>query len=220
MEKIEEQYQIIIETYPKTIIINNLITHVKIPINNGNFIEIDYKNYPKKPKVRLINKKGQVYKRLEKSIPTLNSWNAKNSPLIIELISQIRAFINNLSLKEVIIKKELLEGILGLCREHHPKEILGLLRVEREIVTEFILPPGALNSTISGVFFPNRIPYDLSLQGSVHSHPSGNPNPSSQDLNSVFKKMRFNFIIGYPYNLFNMKCFDRDGKEINYRIID
>ena len=220
MDYIEEQYQNIIEQYPNTIIVENLITHVKIPIKNGNFIEIDYGNYPKKPNVFLINQKGEINKKIANLIPSLNTWKRKNAPMITEIINEIFTFLNNLELNEIIIRKELLDGIFGLCREHHPREILGLLRVEGNIVMEFILPPGALTSTSSGVFFPSRIPFDLTLKGTVHSHPSGNPYPSSKDLESIFKKMQFHFIIGYPYNLNSTKCFDRNGHEIIFKIIN
>jgi len=220
MDNLEEQYQNIIEYYPNAILFNNLITHLKIPIKNGNFIEIDYKNYPKKPQVVLINQKGEINKKIEHMVPSLSTWKRKNPPMIKEIINEIIIFINNLALNEVIIRKELLNGIFGLCKEHHPREILGLLRVDEHVVTEFILPPGALTSTSSGVFFPNRIPFDLSVKGTVHSHPTGNPIPSSKDLESIFKKMQFHFIIGYPYNLNKTKCFDRNGNEIIFKIIN
>ncbi|MFX1277405.1 MAG: Mov34/MPN/PAD-1 family protein [Promethearchaeota archaeon] len=219
MENLKEQYQNIIEHYPNVILVDNLITHLKIPIKNGSFIEINYSNYPKKPQVILINQKGEMNKKIENIIPSLYLWKRKKAPMIIEIINDIIIFINNITLNEIFIKKELLNGIFGLCQEHHPNEILGLLRVEGNIVTEFILPPGALTNTSSGVFFPNRIPFDLSLKGTVHSHPTGNPNPSSKDLQSIFKKMQFHFIIGYPYNLNCTKCFDRKGNEINFKTI-
>jgi len=219
MDYIEEQYQKIIEAYPNAVIIDNFISHVKIPINNGSFIDIDYKNYPKKPKVSLINAKGQIYKKLNNFIPTLSSWKTKKALGIIEVINDIVTVISNIASNKITIKKELLYGILALCREHHPREILGLLRAEGSTVTEFILPPGALTSASSGVFFPDRIPFDLSLKGTIHSHPSGNPNPSPKDLESIFKKMPFHFIVGHPYTLSNTKCFDRVGNEINFTLI-
>ena len=45
MEKIEEEYQKIIETFPNAIAVNNFISHVKIPIKNESFIDIEFKNY-------------------------------------------------------------------------------------------------------------------------------------------------------------------------------
>ena len=218
MEKIKKQYQKIIECYPSVIIVDELITHVKIPIKNGNFIEIDYSNYPKKPKVVLINKMGEINKKIENMVPTLRVWKRKNAPMITEIINEIINLINEITLNKIFIRKELLNGIFGLCQEHHPNEILGLLRMDGNMITEFILPPGALTSTSSGVFFPNRIPFDLSIKGTVHSHPTGNPNPSPTDLESIFKKMQFHLIIGYPYNVKKTKSFDMNGNEIDFEV--
>jgi len=217
---IEEQYQEIVKAFPNVILVNDMISRINIPIINNSFIDIAYAKYPKRPKVYLINSNKQVYKRLDLLISSLTTWKKNNAPTIVELINEILVYINGMTSKEITIKRGLLNGILALCREQHPREILGLLRVDKGIVTEFILPPGALTSNISGVFFPNRIPLDPSLEGTIHSHPSGNPNPSLQDLNDVFKKKRFHLIVGYPYNLNKIKCFDRNGNELNFKIIN
>ncbi|MFX1590984.1 MAG: Mov34/MPN/PAD-1 family protein, partial [Promethearchaeota archaeon] len=120
----------------------------------------------------------------------------------------------------VKIKRELLDGFLALCRENHPKEFLGILKMENNIFTEFILPPGAITSRTSGVFFQNRLPINRYYQGSIHSHPSGTLFPSLQDLNSVFKGYKFHFIVGFPYTLNNIKCFEKDGTELQFKVIN
>jgi len=218
MEKIEPQYEKIILKFPETILIDNLITHVRIPLKNNNYLDINYKNYPKKPKIKLINSEDQIYSKLDSMLPSLKNW-GKEKPLdIVNLIDDVIRFIKNLESREVAIKKELLMGILALCRDQHPREILGLLRIENGITTEFILPPGALRSEQSGVFFPNRLGIDPTLEGTVHSHPSGLPLPSAEDL-KLFRKYRFNFIIGFPYNLNGIKCYDANGAEIKFEII-
>ncbi|MBN1803328.1 MAG: Mov34/MPN/PAD-1 family protein [Candidatus Lokiarchaeota archaeon] len=213
---IENQYLAILAEFPKAITIDNTIYHLKIPIQSKSFIEVDFRNYPKKPKLHLINSTGETFRKMDQAISSLGSWKTKNFPNVVNVIREI--FIK-LSRKGIVIKNELLQGILALCREHHPEEFLGLLRVENDIVTEFILPPGALTSKTSGVFFPHKIPLDLTLQGTIHSHPTGNPYPSNQDLNGIFKSMRFNFIVGHPYELWNVKCFDRNGKELEFETI-
>ena len=85
---------------------------------------------------------------------------------------------------------------------------------------EYILPPGAITSNTSGLFIPSRLGFDSTLNGSIHSHPSGNPNPSIIDINNVFKTKEFNFIVAYPYNLSSIKCFNNKGREIEFRILD
>lgn len=221
MEVIEEQYQKVIEAFPNTILVKNFISHLKIPLMNDVFLDVDYSKYPKRPKVILTNPNGQVYKKLDMMISSLRSWKKKDAISIVELISEILAFIEGMKLSAITIKKDLINGILALCREHHPREILGLLRVDKGIVSEFILPPGALTSDSSGVYSPRRIPFDPSIEGTVHSHPTGNPNPSQTDLKGVFMKKRFHIIVGYPYNSLNcVKCFDQKGNSIKLQVID
>ncbi len=221
MEKIEEQYQKIINSYNDVELIENSISHIRIKLPNNLSLDITYHNYPKKPKINLIKPNGQIFKNLDKMVSTLKTWKKNSPPSILNLINEIKEFIKNVGSNEIIIKKELIEGLLAICRHQHPREILGLLRVEKNMVSEFILPPGATTNESSGVFFPGRIPMDPSLEGTVHSHPSGNPNPSQIDLETVFRTKRFHFIMGYPYNNINcVKCFDQLGNELKFKIIN
>ena len=221
MDIIEEQYQKVIEAFPNTILVNDFISHVKIPLINEVFLDIDYSKYPKIPKVKLTKSDGQVYRKVDRNISSLMSWNKKNTISIVELITEILAFIEGMRSNTVRINKDLINGILALCREHHPREILGLLRVDKGIISEYILPPGALTTNKSGVYSPSRIPSDPSLEGTVHSHPTGNPNPSPTDLKHIFMKFRFNIIVAYPYfDLNSVKCYDQKGKIIKLQIID
>jgi len=215
----EEEYSKIISTYPEARMLDNYIYHLEIPLKANIFLEIDYKKYPKRPKVKLRKSNGESFKNLERMISTLNNWKSKNPPSIVELINDLVVFIHSFESQEILIKNQLVEGIFGICRTLHPREILGLLRVNNGIVIEYILPPGAITSETSGVFFPSRIPMDASLQGTIHSHPSGNPYPSAADLESVFKTKRFHFIAAYPYNLNFFKAFDQRGNEIKFRIV-
>jgi proteasome lid subunit RPN8/RPN11 len=219
MELIEEEYKKIIETFPNVSIVNGFIYHIKIPLINDVYLNIDFKKYPKRPKVILTKSNGEIYSNL--MIGSLMNWKKKNAISIIELIKEIQNFVEGMQTKKILIKKELLKGLLTLSRDQHPKEILYLLRIHNGVADEFILPPGAITSNSSGVFFPSRIPFDSSIGGTVHSHPSGNLNPSMGDLKGVFQKKNFHFIIGYPYNdLSCVKCFDRLGNEITFQVIE
>lgn len=218
MEIIEEEYKKIVETFSNVSIVNNLIYYIKIPLINDVYLIINFKKYPKRPKVILEKSNGEIYNNL--MIDALTNWKKKNAISIVELIEEIQNFIERMQIKKVLIKKELLAGLLALCRDQHPKEILCLLRIQDGIANEFILPPGAVTSVSSGVFFPSRIPFDSSIEGTAHSHPSGNLHPSEGDLRGVFQKKNFHFIIGYPYSNFScVKCFDRKGNEIPFQIV-
>jgi len=219
-KEIEIQYQNILEHYPNLVIIENKITHIKIELIQGIILEIDYSKYPKKPKVKLINQTGKAYKKLSNEVNSLQNWRRDKTKSILLVINEIILILKDLQSNIVKIKKELLIGFLALCRAHHPKEFLGILKMDKNVFTEFILPPGAVTSRTTGVFFPGRIPINRDYQGTIHSHPSGNVIPSLQDLNSVFKGNRFHFIVGFPYNLNNIKCFDRNGTELQFKVIN
>jgi len=193
------QYQNIIEHFPNTETIENLISHIKIELIKGIMLEIDYSKYPKKPKVKLINQSGTVYKKLNNDITSLKNWKTIKTKSILNVINEIIYILEDLQSNT---------------------EFLGILKMDKNVFTEFILPPGAITSRNSGVFFPGRIPLNRYYQGTIHSHPSGNLSPSLQDLNSVFKGNRFHFIVGFPYNLNNIKCFDKNGTELQFKVIN
>ncbi len=223
MEILEEEYQKVLEAFPNVGLINSLIYHISLPLINEVSLEINFKNYPKKPKVILMREDGQTDDRLDTMLTALKSWKKKNPLSIVELINEIQVFIKRMQTNEILIQRDLLNGIFALCRDQHPREILGLLRMENEVVSEYILPPGALTSDNSGIFSPSRIPVGSSPEGTIHSHPSGTPYPSSVDLNSIFKdaKYVFHFIVAYPYNsLTCVKCFEKSGKELKFRIVE
>ncbi|MHA1439571.1 MAG: Mov34/MPN/PAD-1 family protein [Promethearchaeota archaeon] len=219
MESRERQYQEIIKVFPQIQLVNNYIFHFIIPLKRNFKLEVKFKSYPKKPKVFLINPEGEIFKNLDMMVNSLRNWKKKNPPSMIDLINEILLLIESTESNEILIKRELINGILGLCKEQHPREIVGLLRVNKGLVTEYILPPGAKTSEVSGVFFPGRIPIDPTLEGTIHSHPTGYPYPSKGDLDGIFKKKRFHFIIGFPYNYYNIRCFDQKGNELNFKLI-
>ena len=152
-------------------------------------------------------------------VSTLKYWKKKEPHSIVDIIKDLFMFLDRVSSNEIAIKKELIDGILALCKDQHPNEILGFLRVRNEIASEYILLPGAKTNQKSGVFFPGRIPSDPTLEGTIHSHPTGNPNPSQVDLETVFMSKRFHFISAYPYTYKSTKCFDQKGNELKYQII-
>ena len=152
-------------------------------------------------------------------VSTLKYWKKKEPHAIIDIITDLFMFINRVNTNEILIKKDLIDGILGLCKNQHPNEILGFLKVQNEIAMEYVLLPGSITNENSGVFTPGRVPSDPAYQGTVHSHPSGIPYPSQADLRSVFRSKRFNFIVGYPYTYNAIRCFDQKGNELSYRII-
>jgi len=118
------------------------------------------------------------------------------------------------------VKNELMEGLLAYSRDIHPKEMILLLRgkVSDEIeVDEVIVPPSAVHGQSFSVFQPDMIPFDLSILGVVHSHPSGALKPSVYDLNHFYGKIMM--IVAYPYqSVEDVAVFDGKGQKVPFTL--
>lgn len=83
------------------------------------------------------------------------------------------------------ISRGTLFAILEISRTTYPQEMVLLLRgkVEKNNIkiTDFVVPPLAIHGDGFSGFRPSMPPIDLSIIGSVHSHPSGNQEPSTGD---------------------------------------
>ncbi len=114
-----------------------------------------------------------------------------------------------------------MEFMLGVARELHPREFVGLLRGVRDTVDEVIVVPASI---YGGGFAQVRwmhVPLDRSIIGSVHSHPSSNNSPSSTDLRYFSKTGDTHFIIRHPYRgAEDIACYSRDGERLGLEIID
>ncbi len=123
-------------------------------------------------------------------------------------------------LSTVKIKKEVAEGLLKVSREVYPKEFIGLLRAEKGVISEVIIPPFSIYGVGESSFSPYRLPVDLSIVGSVHSHPSGEPAPSKQDINVAFSFGFIHLIITYPFIGFeNIHAYDKEGKPLKVEVV-
>ncbi len=116
------------------------------------------------------------------------------------------------------VKNELIEGLLTYSRDVHPREMILLLRgkVENDVeVDEVIIPPSAVHGQRFSSFQPHMIPFDLSMIGVVHSHPSGVLKPSVYDLNHFYGRIMM--IIAYPYqSVEDVAVFDKQGQRIPF----
>ena len=219
-EEVLSQYKVIIENFPNAILVNGKVSHMRIELIKGIILEIDFTKYPKKPKVKLFNQYGKDNKKANNEIDCLKNWKSDKTISVLDVINEITSILKDLQSNIIKIKKDLLLGFLKLSRAHYPNEWLGVLKMEKNVFIDYILPTGAATNINSGIFNPGRMPVSRTYQGSIHSHPSGVIIPSLQDLNSIFRRYRYNFIVGYPYGLNNIKCFDKNGNTLQFKVID
>lgn len=124
-------------------------------------------------------------------------------------------------LSRVRIKREVVEGIIEACRNVHPREFVGLLRAEKGMITEIVLAPASVYGQGLAQFHPHMLPFDFSIVGSIHSHPSGSNIPSAEDLNSMFNFGFVHIIVTFPYNGFqSLHAYDKKGKPIQLEIVE
>jgi proteasome lid subunit RPN8/RPN11 len=125
---------------------------------------------------------------------------------------------NNLT---VSVSAELLDSIFEGAKRLYPKETFLLLRGKKSKnsirVTDLVVPPLA----VYGYGFANlpfhMLPMDFSVVGTVHSHPSGNINPSSVDLNHFFGRILM--IVGFPFaSAQNVAVYGSNGEKLQLQI--
>jgi proteasome lid subunit RPN8/RPN11 len=123
----------------------------------------------------------------------------------------------------VSMSAELLDSIFEGAKRLYPKETFLLLRGKKGKgtirVLELVVPPLA----VYGYGFANlpfhMLPMDFSVVGTVHSHPSGNINPSSVDLNHFFGRVLM--IVGFPFaSAQNVAVYNSHGEKLQLQITE
>lgn len=121
----------------------------------------------------------------------------------------------------VSMSAELLDSICEGAKRLYPKETILLLRGKKSKdtihVSDLVVPPLA----VYGYGFANlpfhRLPMDFSVVGTVHSHPSGNINPSRVDLNHFFGRVLM--IVGFPFaGAQNVAVYDSKGEKLEFQV--
>ena len=113
--------------------------------------------------------------------------------------------------KVVAIRRKTLRMILEASKDTYPKEFAAILRAEEGVITELLLLPGTISGDVHAVFQLHMLPIDFSVVGTVHSHPSGNYQPSDADRNLFSHFGRVHIIAGMPYTEATWRAYDHNG---------
>jgi proteasome lid subunit RPN8/RPN11 len=98
-----------------------------------------------------------------------------------------------------------------LLRGERKKDLIG--------ISELVVPPLATYGQHFAAIPIHRLPFDLSIMGTVHSHPSGNVTPSHPDLNHFFGVVLM--IVAFPFmNADNVAVYNRDGERQTLQITE
>lgn len=117
------------------------------------------------------------------------------------------------------IARSTLEFILEVSRSSAPREFAGLLRAEKGVIKDVIFLPGTESSQINAVLRLYMMP-NVSVAGSVHSHPSPNVRPSKADLALFARVGSYHLIVGAPYNMRSWICYDASGHPRDLKVLD
>jgi len=219
---IEEQYNEIIETFPDIEWISNKKYHLRFQVKGDVFLDLNFKNYPKKPKAQLLNYEGRHFK-LQRIVSSLRDWKDYPPISIVELLKEIFLLIESMELNQVLIRKDFLYALMDICKTQHPHKLVGLLSVKKGVVSEYVLPSRSCSDPEKEfeIFRPTcNIPLDASNEGTFISRPSGDLS-SNEELNLIFKKRHFTMLLGYPYdNMDCIKCFDSNGNTLEVVLKD
>ena len=117
------------------------------------------------------------------------------------------------------IARDTLDFILEASKSTMPHEFAGLLQADKEIITEVLVIPGTESSRMSALVKLYMLP-NISVVGSVHSHPSANIMPSQQDLIFFSKTGDYNIIVGPPFTERSWACYDVLGQRRSLPVLD
>ena len=121
----------------------------------------------------------------------------------------------------VRVPAQVLESIMELAAGAHPREMIMLLRGERAggdvHVSETLFPPMGVGGRGFASFPAHMLPIDLSIVGTVHSHPSGNLTPSPGDLNGFYGRVMM--IVGPPFDRSAVAVYDKRGKGLEVEVV-
>ena len=122
----------------------------------------------------------------------------------------------------VLIPSELLETILEGARQLYPRESFLLLRGKKSKdvirVSDLVVAPFAVHGRGFASYSAHMLPMDFSVVGTVHSHPSGNIQPSYVDLNHMMGRILM--IVGYPFmDERNVAVYGSDGETLALNVI-
>lgn len=117
------------------------------------------------------------------------------------------------------LRRELLDTLLEAARSAHPREFAGVLRKHGDTIEEVLILPGG-SSERSALMHLHMLPIDPGVVGSVHSHPSSFPVPSSADLEFFDRFGSVHMIIAYPYDRRSWAAYNHRGERIELEVVE
>ncbi len=120
----------------------------------------------------------------------------------------------------VSVTRRVLDSALASARSAYPNEFGGVLRADPPgTISELLLLPGTTAGRRHANFQLYMLPVDLTVVGTVHSHPSGALRPSDADLRLFRGWGRRHLILGLPFGPGSWRAYDGNGEETHLTVV-
>ncbi len=118
------------------------------------------------------------------------------------------------------ITRRALDSMLASAASAFPREFGGVLRADPPgTISELLFVPGTTAGRRHANLQLYMLPVDLTVVGTVHSHPSGALHPSEADLQLFRNWGRRHLILGAPYDLGCWRAYDGNGQETVLKVV-
>jgi len=118
------------------------------------------------------------------------------------------------------ITRRTLDSALASAASSYPNEFGGVLRADPPgVISDLLLVPGTTAGHRHANFQLYMLPADLTVVGTVHSHPSGALHPSDADLRLFRSWGRRHLILGAPYDMGCWRAYDGNGAETRLSVV-
>lgn len=117
------------------------------------------------------------------------------------------------------LAKPTFESIVIASKKNHPNEFMAFLasKKKNKVIDEIVVVP-TFSDSLSASIRTDLLPFDKTIVGTVHSHPSGTSQPSKADLKTFNRTGKIHFIISAPYTLKQLKAFNFKGGKILWKL--
>jgi len=117
------------------------------------------------------------------------------------------------------ITRRALSSALASARSAYPNEFGGVLRADPPgVISELLLLPGTTAGRRHANFQLYMLPADLTVVGTIHSHPSGALHPSDADIRLFRNWGRRHIIVGTPFGPGSWRAYDGNGEEVRLEV--
>ena len=97
-----------------------------------------------------------------------------------------------------------------------PNEVKAFIDREKGVYSSFVLSEKGISRTDDWRYGFTK---DQRIDGAIYTHIDGDVEPRDSEL-KAFKLHDINLVLGNPYSVEKIRCYDKKGKELDFKLID